>query len=570
VLIALIVIIFLIQSVEAGFGWSERDARIVTGTIRGRLLRTAWALDGAELLASPARGNSCSGAEFGIDGDGGAETVAVAAEVAGARVVYATLEIRSRIHHFPTRREHRTVHHAAFLFREDFLFVVVALSAWFRLCVLAFLVRPPLVGESMSFGQNTGAIARREFVVILIVEVTAQSLHPRLEECVEFDVDKSAFVPKDGDAMLLGMNVVEKAHFANLEDFLGGDAHASIARHHSRMSGRIQRESEGDFFGAGDAGGAASHVSDGDVKVHFFILFVLRQNVLAFPRKLKMLSVKRREMGIAPSGAGAGALAFVTPPAAILTDAVFALALDLSTRRIQLAIVFAFARRHEHAFPVLVAHVVVLTLATSRTLVRMGTDNVLFERSALGLALLDQAIRPLFMGLTKRRSFFGAIEMRSNAFTFSPHAVFVFLIHLFSFAVIFSIGVTAAIGDGNAFPALVSDLAVGARATFRAHDELACVVAAQRHGATRRLTVVHARLEYLTWRAFDSAGVDFGSPIADSVTHALRVTPQIVANARHFVFGVFGCFTVAMINDAIGKIRSHRIHFVAFLKDVAS
>ena len=72
----------------------------------------------AELLASPARGNSCSGAEFGIDGDGGTETVAVAAEVAGARVVYATLEIRSRVHHLPTSREHRTVHHAAFLGKQ--------------------------------------------------------------------------------------------------------------------------------------------------------------------------------------------------------------------------------------------------------------------------------------------------------------------------------------------------------------------------------------------------------------------------------------------------------------------
>ena len=49
----------------------------------------------------------------------------------------------------------------------------------------------------------------------------------------------------------------------------------------------------------------------------------------------------------------------------------------------------------------------------------MGTDNVLLERSALGLAFLHQAIRPLFMGLTKRRSFFGAIEMGSNAFTVS-------------------------------------------------------------------------------------------------------------------------------------------------------
>ena len=69
----------------------------------------------AEFLASPVRGYSGLGAEFGVDGKSGAETVAVAAKVASASVVHASLEIRRRIHHSATRREHRTVHHTAFL-----------------------------------------------------------------------------------------------------------------------------------------------------------------------------------------------------------------------------------------------------------------------------------------------------------------------------------------------------------------------------------------------------------------------------------------------------------------------
>jgi len=146
------------------------------------------------------------------------------------------------------------------------------------------------------------------------------------------------------------------------------------------------------------------------------------------------------------------------------------------------------------------------------------------------------------------------LEMWTDAGAFSPNSIFVLLIRLFSFFVIFAVGVTSAVGYRDAVPVVVSHFAIGTGATLGA-DWLTIFIA-QRDGATGRLAVIPALLEHLAWRTSDFASVYVGSPIADSMTFALAsvcVTPQIIADTFHFIGRVVA---EAVISDAIAEIGS--------------
>jgi len=65
---------------------------------------------------------------------------------------------------------------------------------------------------------------RREVIVFVVVEVSAETLHLGLVVSVQFDVDQRALVPQQADAQGAGVDVHEETHFANLDVF-GGRRH---------------------------------------------------------------------------------------------------------------------------------------------------------------------------------------------------------------------------------------------------------------------------------------------------------------------------------------------------------
>jgi len=165
----------LVEPIQAADRRFERNARIVARAFRCCVFSLTRTLDWTKLLASPSDGRSLAGASFRIDADGGAEAVAVAAEVAGASVVDAPVVEGRRIDR--TGGEEGTLHHTAFLLGKRFLFVGVALGRRFFCCLFALRIRPPDVGELVGLGDGDAAVPRREIVGVVVVEVPAKAAH---------------------------------------------------------------------------------------------------------------------------------------------------------------------------------------------------------------------------------------------------------------------------------------------------------------------------------------------------------------------------------------------------------
>jgi len=183
-LVALVIIVQVVKSVGTTLLRFQRDASIVARTLRRCILRLTGTLDGAEFLASPASGHALFGAEFGVDGDGGAKAFALAAKVARTRVVHAPLEIRSRVHHGATGGEHGPVHHATFLLGVGFLLIGGALVGRFWQRRFAFVVGSPFIGEFVRLCERASAVAGSELVAVVVVKVATKSCYFVFEDPV--------------------------------------------------------------------------------------------------------------------------------------------------------------------------------------------------------------------------------------------------------------------------------------------------------------------------------------------------------------------------------------------------
>lgn len=155
----------------------NRYTRIVARALRGSVSNLTRTLDWAKFLTSPSDRRSGCGAFMGENGNGGTKAFAVAAEVAGARVVDATLDERLGIHETTTRAEKRSAHHTALLFGPDSNFVIGALGRLVGCRCFAFRVDGPLFGEYMRGSDRPSAISREKIITGDTIEIAAETLH---------------------------------------------------------------------------------------------------------------------------------------------------------------------------------------------------------------------------------------------------------------------------------------------------------------------------------------------------------------------------------------------------------